>query len=58
MVHTRRFPSVSEGRSAYETMKLGLADIVDMIPNRSDPERDARIELVTAAITRFVDAFP
>ena len=57
MMHTRRFSSVTEGRSAFETMKLGLADIVDMIPNRSDPERDAKIERVTTAITRFVDAF-
>ena len=58
MMHTRRFPSVSEGRSAYERMKLGLADIVNMIPNRSDPESDAKIERVITAVTRFVDTFP
>ena len=58
MMHTRRFPTVSEGRGAYEAMKLGLADIVDMIPNRSDPERDVKIDHVTAAITKFVDTFP
>ena len=58
MMHTRRFPSVSEGRSAYEAMKLDLANIVDMIPNRSDPRRDEKIEHVVTAISRFVDVFP
>ena len=58
MMHTRRFPSVSEGRIAYEAMKLALADIVEMIPNRSDPERDEKIERVHTAISQFVDVFP
>ena len=58
MMHTRRFPSVSEGQIAYEAMKLDLANIVEMIPNRSDPERDEKIERTSTAISRFVDDFP
>ena len=57
-MHARGFPSVSEGRIAYEEMKLGLANIVEMIPNRSDPDREVKIDRVTAALSRFLDTFP
>ena len=58
MMHTCRFPTIGEGQKAYHAMKRDLAVIVGMIPNRSDPELDAKCDLAIAAISRFVDEFP
>ncbi len=58
MVHTRRFPTLAEAQRAYDDMKPGLADILDMIPNRSDPDIEIKRERAIAAMSRYVDMFP
>ena len=58
MMHTRRFSSLDDAEFAYEAMKVELAAILDMIPNRSDPEADRKTDHAIAEMSRFVDTFP
>ena len=58
MVHTRMFSSLDEARPAYDAMKPGLSEIVDLIPLRADPAVEEKTAHVVAAITAFVGRFP
>ncbi len=58
MFHTRYFGTVEEAEIAYEAMKVGLEDILAMIPLPSDPDADAKCSRVVEAIQDFVARFP
>ena len=58
MVHTRFFASLEDAWQAFGAMKPELAQILDAIPAKTDPDVDHKIELVTAAMSDFVDRFP
>ena len=57
MVHTRFFSDEAEAQSAFEEMKLGLADILNIIPLASEAD-DEKSEAVSDAITDFIERFP
>src|SRR5947208_716498 len=54
MFHTRYFGTPEQASEAFETMKLELGNILDLIPLKSDPEVDAKCERVVDAIQDFV----
>jgi hypothetical protein len=58
MFHTSYFGAPEEAREAFEAMKAGLADILSLIPLKSDPEADAKCQHVANAIQDFVARFP
>ena len=58
MVHTRAFTNIGDAQSGYEAMKTDLDIIMEMIPARSDPEVERKMDAVTVAISAFVDKFP
>jgi hypothetical protein len=58
MFHTRYFGTAKEAGEAFEAMKEELADILDMIPLKSDSESDAKCQRVVDAIQDFVARFP
>lgn len=58
MVHTRFFSTLAEAEREYERMQPDLAAIVDSLPLTADPDADAKMDAVIAAIGRFVDQFP
>jgi hypothetical protein len=58
MVHTRFFSTLPEAEREYALMQPDLAAIVDSQPLAADPDVDAKMDAVTAAIGRFVDRFP
>lgn len=58
MCHTRFFGTAQEATQEYEAMKVGLTNIVDLIPLQSDPEADAKSAHVVDAIQDFVARFP
>jgi hypothetical protein len=58
MVHTRFFSALPDAEREYALMQPELAAIVDLAPLTSDPDVDAKVDAVTAAIGRFVDEFP
>jgi len=58
LVHTRFFAAGWEAEREYAAMKPELAAIVDLAPLIDDPDVDAKMDAVVAAIGRFVDEFP
>jgi hypothetical protein len=58
MLHTRFFGTAQEASQAFEEMKVGLADILSLIPLVSDPQADTRCARVVDAIQDFVARFP
>jgi hypothetical protein len=58
MVHTRFFSTLEEAEREYALMQPDLAAIVDSQPLTTDPDVDAKMDAVAAAIGRFVDRFP
>ena len=58
MVHTCRYPSLEPARAAFDAMKLELNAIVEAIPNRSDPQIDEKLAIISQSISSFVDRFP
>jgi len=58
MVHTRFFSTLAEAERDYARMQPELAAIVDSQPLAADPDVDAKMDAVIAAIGRFVDRFP
>jgi hypothetical protein len=58
MFHTRYFGTFQETAQAFEEMKVGLADILKLIPLESDPEAEAKHDRVVEAIQGFVARFP
>jgi hypothetical protein len=58
MCHTRFFGTEQEATQAFEEMKVGLANILALIPLNSDPEADAKCARVADAIQDFVARFP
>ena len=57
-VHTRFFTKREEAETAFSEMQSALDDILQSIPLKNDPERDAKCAAVTEAISSFVDIFP
>ena len=58
MVHTCFFRSEAEANEAFESMKVDLTRIDNLIPLRDDPEADHRLDAVYEAISAFVEKFP
>ena len=58
MVHTRFFSTLPEAEREYAAMQPELAAIADSLPFTTDPDLDAKMDAVSAAIGRFVDEFP
>jgi hypothetical protein len=58
MVHTRHFQQLDVARDAFAAMKPELVAILDLIPVRSDPDAEAKVDIATAAMSAFVDRFP
>src|SRR4051812_25804769 len=58
MCHTRFFGTRAEVDEAFEAMKVGLEAIFVLIPLRSDPDCDAKCQIVVEAIQDFVARFP
>jgi hypothetical protein len=58
MVHTRFFSTLPEAEREYAAMQPELAAIADSLPFTADPDLDAKMDAVSAAIGRFVDEFP
>lgn len=55
--HTRFFSTADEGQNAYDEMKAGLAQLVD-IPIPEDEDKYRAYKIVTDAIGEFVKKFP
>lgn len=58
MLHTRYFSTHEKAIEELEAMKLGLAEILSIIPTSNDPESDAKCNLVVETIQKFVARFP
>ena len=58
MMHSRYFAALPEAEREYAAMQPDLAAIVDSQPLTTDPDLDAKMDAVIAAIGRFVDRFP
>jgi hypothetical protein len=56
--HTCFFSKRGDADAACTEMQTALDRIIDSIPMKDDPDRDAKCEAVTASISKFVDAFP
>ena len=56
--HTRFFSKREDADTACSEMKSALDTIIQSIPLKDDPERDAKCAAVAEAISNFVDAFP
>lgn len=55
--HTRFFSTADEGQNAYDEMKIGIAQLVD-IPIPEDEDKHRAYKIVTDAIEEFVEKFP
>jgi len=58
MVHTRFFAEAAAAERDYAAMKARLAEIVEQIPLKSDPEVEKKMLDVADAMSAFVDQFP
>jgi hypothetical protein len=58
MFHTRFFGTAQGASQAFEEMKVGLADVLSLIPLESGPQADAKCVRVAEAIQDFVARFP
>jgi hypothetical protein len=58
MVHTRFFETEAEAWNAFEEMKLGLVNILNIIPLVSEADDDTKVEAVSDALTDFIERFP
>ena len=58
MVHTRFFESEDEAIGAYQRMRTDLGRIADRVPLDNDSQAEESVELVVAAVARFVEQFP
>lgn len=58
MVHTRFFGTEAEAGIEYERMKPDLAEILNAIPYKDDPEMEAKSAGVTGLISDFVERYP
>jgi hypothetical protein len=58
MMHTRFCSTLAAAQSDYHAMKIELANILDAIPMRTDPDVDVKSASVADAISAFVDKFP
>ena len=58
MVHTHYCATLEVARRDYAAMKAELEAILELIPLRSDPAVDQKMERVSTEISRFVDKFP
>ena len=57
MVHTRFFSDESEARTEFESMKVALARILDIIPLVEEAD-DEKLAAVSDAISNFIERFP
>ena len=58
MVHTRFFDREGEARQAFEEMKVGLSELITLVPQENDPAVEEKMRRVTAEIEKFVKTFP
>ena len=58
MVHTRYYGTIEAAQYDFDEMKIALAEILDLIPYKDDPEAEAKFERVYPAIKAFVDRLP
>ncbi|MBN1430665.1 MAG: hypothetical protein JXB07_20005 [Anaerolineae bacterium] len=54
MTHICRLADEWEAYDAYETIKMELAEIIEILPNQDDPEAEAGIDLAYDYIKDFV----
>jgi hypothetical protein len=57
-VHTRFFSRRADADTACNEMQIAIDQIIETIPRKDDPDRDAKCEAVSASISAFVDRFP
>ncbi|MBV8857309.1 MAG: hypothetical protein JOZ02_10290 [Acidobacteria bacterium] len=57
MVHTRFFADEAEARNAFEEMKAGLVNILNIIPLASETDA-AKEDAVSEALVDFIERFP
>jgi hypothetical protein len=48
---------LTEARATFERMKIDLARIIDLIPDTTDPDVDAKSRIVAGEIARFVQVY-
>jgi hypothetical protein len=58
MVHTRFFSTEEQAREAFDAMKIELGQILHMAEEAADFEPERRLQIVSAAVSRFIDRFP
>jgi len=58
MVHTRFFSTDFDAQKEFEKMKGEIAGIVDAIPQATDPDEEAKSQIVEEGIERFMELFP
>lgn len=58
MLHTCFFSGQEEAQDAFHQMKRVLEEIIQLIPDRDDPQMDAKSSVVTEAIKKFIELFP
>jgi hypothetical protein len=58
MVHTRFFSSEKEATQEYETMKVSLNEILNMIPLEDEPEVEEKMDAVNKVLSNFVEQYP
>ena len=58
MMHTRFFSNEVEAKLAFDAMKEALDAIIQSIPKRNDPDREAKVKDVPDRIRSFVNRFP
>jgi hypothetical protein len=58
MMHTRFFGTQQDAETEFEQMKYRLAEILNIIPLKTDPNVEEKMELVSDAISKFVQQYP
>lgn len=57
MAHTAFASSKEEGQKLFASMKEGLEELLQLIPEQDDPQSEAKFKQVYAALQAFVDRF-
>jgi hypothetical protein len=57
MVHTCFFGAEPEAQIEFESMKVEIASILDIIPLTTDPNVNAKSQVVAQSVAKFVEKF-
>jgi hypothetical protein len=58
MFHTRFLAEANAANLEFDAMKLGLEEILSIIPRVDEPENDEKLNAVAKRIGEFVDKYP